>query len=395
MLINPSKTASSVTYAIRNIVAEAKKIEAQGMKILYCNIGDPCKFDFQTPKHIISAVADAMASGENGYAPSTGVEEARSAISDHMMDYNKVNVKSDKIFITSGGSEAIEIALTALVNPGENVLTPAPGYPLYNAVIKKIGAVLNPYYLDDEWNPDPSDIEQKINEKTKAIIIINPNNPTGKMYSTETLQKIIEIAGKHNLVIFSDEIYDKLIFDKKHISIASLTSNIPVLTINGLSKSYLVPGWRVGWMAVSNIEEDSPYLTTIKRLLDARLCCPGPQQFAIKAALEGPQEHLIEVCQKLRDRRDLVHERINKIKGLSCIQPDAAFYAMAQLHSDKFQTDEEFVLKLLRETGVLFVHGSGFEVRPGTKSFRIVYLPQPEILTESLDKLDEFMQKNS
>ena len=394
MIINPSKTASSVTYAIRNIVAEAKKIEAQGMKILYCNIGDPCKFDFQTPKHIISAVTDAMLRGENGYAPSPGIEEARVAVSNHMADYNKVNVKSDKIFITSGGSEAIELALTALLNPGENVLTPAPGYPLYNAVIKKIGAVLNPYYLDEEWNPDPKDIEQRINEKTKAIIIINPNNPTGKMYSPETLKEIISIAEKHNLVIFSDEIYDKLLFDKKHTSIASLTNNVPVLTINGMSKSYLVPGWRVGWMAVSNIEDDSPYFITLKRLLDARLCSPGPQQFAIKAALEGPQDHLIEVGKKLRERRDLVYNRINKIKGTSCVQPDAAFYAMAQLHSDKFSTDEEFVLKLLRETGVLFVHGSGFEVKPGTKSFRIVYLPQTEILNEALDKLEEFMNKN-
>jgi len=391
MVIIPSEKASNVTYAIRNIVAEAKKIEKQGKQILYCNIGDPCKFDFKTPKHIIDAVTDAMIRGENGYAPSQGIEEARIAISEHMASYNKVNVKSDKVFITSGGSEAIELALTALLNPGENVLTPAPGYPLYNAVITKIGGVLNPYYLDDDWNLDIADIKQKINEKTKAIILINPNNPTGKMYSAELLKEVITLAKNHNLVIFSDEIYDKLLFEKEHISIASLCEDVPILTINGMSKSYMVPGWRVGWIAVSNIEENCPYFLTMKRLLDARLCSPAPQQFAIKPALTGPQDHLKEACQKLRERRDFVCERLNNIKGISCVKPDAAFYAMAKLESDRFKTDEEFVLQLLKETGVLFVHGSGFEVKPGSKSFRIVYLPTMETLKDAMDKLESFM----
>ncbi len=393
MTVSPSLNSSNVTYAIRNIVAEAKKIEAGGKKILYCNIGDPCKFDFETPVHIIEAVVEAMKRGDNGYAPSPGIEQARQAVAKHMAGYNKVNVSPEKVFLTSGGSEAIELALTALLNPGENVLTPAPGYPLYNAVLTKIGARLNPYYLDDGWNPDPQEIKSKINDKTKAIILINPNNPTGKMYDLELLNEIISIARQHNLVIFSDEIYDKLLFEKKHISIASLCGDVPVITLNGMSKSYLVPGWRVGWMAISNLDDNDPYFLTIKRLLDARLCSPGPQQYAIKAALEGPQDHLIEVNQKLRERRDLVYGRLNKIDGISCVKPDAAFYAMAQLHSDKFKTDEEFVLQLLRETGVLFVHGSGFETKPGTKSFRVVFLPNTEILNEALDKLEEFMKK--
>ncbi len=393
MEIIPSQNAGKVTYAIRNIIAEAKKVEASGKKILYCNIGDPCIFDFQTPRHIIDAVTEAMNRNKNGYAPSPGIEEGREAVAKHLASYNNIKIKPESVFLTAGGSEAIELALTALVSAEENVLTPAPGYPLYNAVITKIGAVLNPYYLNDEWDLDPSEIESRINEKTKAIIIINPNNPTGKMYDEETLRKVIDIALKHKLVIFSDEIYDKLLFEKKHVSIAALTQEVPVITLNGMSKAYLVPGWRVGWMALSNIETDSPYYTTVRRLLDARLCSPGPQQYAIKAALEGPQDHLTEVLGKLKKRRDIVYDRLNRIPGIKCTKPDAAFYAMPEIEDERFSSDEEFVLKLLRETGVLFVNGSGFQTKPGRKFFRVVFLPQEEVLNEAFDKLETFLKK--
>lgn len=299
----------------------------------------------------------------------------------------------DKVFLTTGASEAIELALTALLDENDNVLTPAPGYPLYNAVINKIGAELNPYYLKEEndWAPDIDDIEAKVNKRTKAIVLINPNNPTGSVYAKQTLLKILETARKHGLVVFADEIYDKLLFEKEHVSIASLCDDVPVITLNGMSKAYLVPGWRVGWMMISNLDESSDYFRTITRLLDARLCSPGPQQFAIKPALEGPQDHLIQVKNKLRQRRDIVYERINAIKGLSCRKPQGAFYAMPSIHTDHFKTDEAFILSLLQTEGVLFVHGSGFQAKPGSQSFRIVFLPQPEILNEAFDKLEHFM----
>ncbi len=334
-----------------------------------------------------------MLLNENGYAPSQGIEEARHAISAHVKSYNHFDVSADRIFITAGASEAIELALTALLNHGENVLTPAPGYPLYNAVIHKIGAVLNPYYLDDQqdWFPDLDDIKKKINSKTKGIVIINPNNPTGAVYDRELLLGLIEIARTHGLVIFSDEIYDKLLFEKKHISIASLCDDVPVLTFNGLSKSFLAPGWRTGWMMINNLGPDQDYFGTIKKLLDARLCAAGPPQFAIKAALEGPQDHIRDTIDRLRERRDLVHTRLNTMSGVSCVKPEAAFYAMPRLDSDRFATDEEFVLEFLKESGVLFVHGSGFETKPGTKYFRIVYLPQMPLLKEAFDKLEAFL----
>lgn len=394
MNILPSKRAMGVTYAIRNIVHAAKELEKKGKKIIYCNIGDPCKFDFSTPTHMIDAVYNAMKKGENGYAPSGGVDEAISAISKHIREYNKIESDNETIFITSGASEAIEIALTALLNTGENVLTPAPGYPLYNAVINKIGAELNPYYLNDQnnWFPDLDDIEKKINKSTKGIVIINPNNPTGSVYEKEILLGLIEIARKHKLVLFSDEIYDKLLFEKKHISLASLCDDVPILTFNGLSKSYLVPGWRTGWMIVSNLPKSSDYFSCIKKLLDARLCSVGPQQFAIKAALEGPQDHIVTTLKKLKERRDLVFNRLNSIPGISCVKPEAAFYAMPKLESDAYETDEEFIMDFLKETGVLFVHGSGFETKPNTKYFRIVFLPQTELLVNALDALENFMK---
>jgi alanine-synthesizing transaminase len=395
MKIIPSIRAARVTYAIRNIVHAAKQVEAQGKKIIYCNIGDPCKFDFTTPSHMIEAVHEAMRRGENGYAPSMGIEEARKAVSEHVKSYNKFDAPSDRVFITAGASEAIEIALTALLNPGEGILIPAPGYPLYGAVLNKIGAAMTPYYLDDSrgWFPDLEDIERKITKDIKGIVIINPNNPTGAVYDREILLGLIEIARRHSLVLFSDEIYDKLLFDKSHLSIAALCSDVPVITFNGLSKSYLAPGWRTGWMIVSNLAVDDDYFSCIKKLLDARLCCVGPQQFAIAPALQGSQQHIKETLDKLRSRRDLVYERLNSMPGVSCVKPEAAFYAMPRIDTKIFAGDEEFVMEFLRESGVLFVHGSGFETRPGTQYFRVVFLPQMELLREAFDKLESFLKK--
>ncbi|MDQ7822877.1 MAG: aminotransferase class I/II-fold pyridoxal phosphate-dependent enzyme [Candidatus Eremiobacteraeota bacterium] len=395
MHITPSQRASKVTYAIRNIVHEAKKVEALGKKVIYCNIGDPNKFDFRTPPAMIEAVHQAMLKGENGYAPSSGIQEAREAVARHAREHNGIDTNPEMVFITAGASEAIEIALTALLDVGDDVLTPAPGYPLYHAVVTKIGARLNPYYLDEArgWLPDLEDIKAKITPRTKGIVIINPNNPTGAVYDRETLLSIIEIARSRRLIIFADEIYDKLIFDKSHISLASLCDDVPVITLNGLSKSYLAPGWRTGWMIIKNLKATDEYFLTIRKLLDARLCSVGPQQFAIKAALEGSQDHIRETLAKLRERRDLIHSRLNSIGGISCVKPESAFYAMPRLDSERFATDEDFVLELVRETGVLFVHGSGFEIKPGKKYFRVVYLPQTALLKEALDLLEHFMKK--
>jgi len=394
--IVPSKNASKVTYAIRDVVVEAKKLKAQGKKVLNLNIGDPNVYDFVTPSHIIEAVEEAMIKNLNGYADSAGLDEAKEAIAKEALRDGIKNVTKDDVLITTGVSEGIELALTALINPGENVLTPTPGYPVYIAVVNKIGAELNQYKTDEEngWQPDIDDIKKRINKKTKGIILINPNNPTGALYSKKTLLEIIDIAREHDLVIFSDEIYNKILFDgEKHFSTASLADDIPILTFNGLSKNYLVPGWRIGWIIFSGPEEmRKDYQETIFRLARARLCSPGPFQYAVKPALEGPQTHITEMNKKLQERRDIIYKRFNEIDGFSCVKPKGAFYAFPKIEVP-IKDDKQFILDVLWKKHILAVFGTGFGW-PKPDHFRIVFLPPPNVLEEALDKLEEYMKEN-
>jgi alanine-synthesizing transaminase len=393
--ILPAERTRNITYAVRDIVVLAKQVAATGKKMLYLNIGDPNLFDFRTPQHIIDAARDAMERNMNGYSPSSGIDEAVASI---RKEANRKGIKNiQDIFVTSGASEGIEICLSALVNEDENILTPFPGYPLYDAVLAKLQVENRPYYLDEEngWQPDLEDIASKIDEKTRAIVIINPNNPTGSLCEKDTLLGLIELARKHSLIIFADEIYDKLVIDEEHehISIASLDPEVPFITFNGLSKSYLGPGWRIGWGIVSgNKEILKDYLEGVNKILRARLCANHPEQFAIKPALEGDQSHLIEVRAKLRRRRDITMTMLNDIPGISCVEPRGAFYAFPRL--DIPDPDLAFVQKLLSETGVVVVHGSGFGQRPGTKHFRIVFLPQENVLKEAYMQIAAFMEQH-
>ena len=281
-----------------------------------------------------------------------------------------------------------------MLNPGENVLTPSPDYPLYTAVLCKTGAELNTYYLNEEdgWQPELDDIRKKINSRTRAIILINPNNPTGALCTRKMLEDIAEIARQHNLLIIADEIYDKLILDgAEHISIAAIAPDVPVVTIGGLSKNYLAPGWRIGWGIVSGeAAAVKPFTEGIHKLLRARLSANHPEQYAIKAALEGPQDHLTEVRKKLSARRDITVEACNSIPGMSCVPPRGAFYAFPKI--DIPQDDAAFVKQLLIERHILVVQGSGFGQKPGTKHFRIVFLPQEPILKEAYSEIREFMK---
>jgi alanine-synthesizing transaminase len=394
-MIKPAERTYKVEYAIRDILKIAEEAKAAGKQLLYLNIGDPIAFDFQTPRHMVEACHRALLENHTGYEHSSGLQEAREAIG------NSIRRKGIHswldLFVTSGASEAIELCLTALVNPGEEVLTPAPGYPLYSAVLGKIEARNVPYYLEEErdWEPDIADIKSKITPKTRALVLINPNNPTGSQYSRQVLEEIIGLSLEHKFVIFSDEIYDKLVLDgPDSISIASLSDEAPVITMNGLSKSYLVPGFRIGWGVVTGKKEMmSEYIEAINKCLRARLCAVTPLQYAIKAALEGPQEHVAEVKAKLRRRRDITYNRLNSIPGISCVKPAAAFYAFPRLHIE--EPDTRFVAELIRETGVVVVHGDGFGQRPGTRHMRIVFLPQEEILEEAFDRLEAFMNKRT
>ncbi|MCH7771519.1 MAG: aminotransferase class I/II-fold pyridoxal phosphate-dependent enzyme, partial [Bacteroidetes bacterium] len=322
--ITPAKRTKNITYAVRDIVVLANEVAKSGKEMLYLNIGDPNLYDFEPPKHLVEATYKAMVENKNGYAPSSGIKEAVDAIEREAERKGITNVHD--IFVTTGASEAIDICLTALVNDGENVLTPSPGYPLYTAIESKLGMISNPYYLDEDnaWAPDVDDIKQKINDKTKAIILINPNNPTGTIYTQDNLLQIIDLALEHHLVIFADEIYDKLLFDgKKHVSIASLNKDVSCITFGGLSKNYMVPGFRIGWGIMSGRKEVlSDYTEAINKILRARLSANHPEQYGIKPSLEETQEHLVIAMEKLTKRRDITVEMLNAIDGISCVKPE-------------------------------------------------------------------------
>lgn len=385
----------NVRYAIRDLAVLADEVAKSGKKILPLNIGDPLKFDFATPPHMIAAVEKAMRDGHNGYAPSLGVDEAIKAIAGEAERRGIRNVQS--IFVTGGVSEGVEICLTSLCNAGENVLTPAPEYPLYSAVLAKIDSPINPYYLDEDnqWEPDIEEMASKVSSKTRGIVVINPNNPTGAVYSRRKLEQICDLARRHNLVILADEIYDKLILDDdvEHVSLASLAPDVPVITFSGLSKPYLAPGWRVGWgIASGPAKALKPYLEGVHKLLRARLCSNAPMQYAVKPALEGPQDHLPEMNGKLRRRRDLTVQWANSTPRVSCVAPKGTFYAFPRL--DIPGDDLDFVKGVLMEKQALVVHGSGFGQKPGTRHFRIVFLPDEQTLTKAYAGMAEYLRQH-
>jgi alanine-synthesizing transaminase len=383
----------NVRYAIRDLACIADEVIQQGHKVLALNVGDPNIFDFKTPDHLIEAVYKAMKDGKNGYAPSSGIKQALDAI---RLEAARKGISTvQDVFVTTGVSETVDLCLTALLNPGDDLLTPCPDYPLYSAVLAKLGIGLNTYYLNEEdaWQPDLEDIKCKITPHTRGIVLINPNNPTGSVCSRAMLEQVAELARRHNLVIFADEIYDKLILeDDEHISIASVAPDVPVVTFGGLSKNYLVPGWRIGWSIVSGEAATvKNYNEGIQRLLRARLCANHPEQYAIKAALEGPQDHLIEVRKKLRSRRDLTVQWCNSTPRVTCVSPRGAFYAYPRI--DIPEGDDVFVKELIVQKHVMVVHGSGFGQKPGTKHFRIVFLPDEKTLSRAYEAIAAFMNR--
>ncbi|HYX69690.1 MAG TPA: aminotransferase class I/II-fold pyridoxal phosphate-dependent enzyme [Terriglobales bacterium] len=382
-----------VRYAIRDLAVLADEVAKSGKPMLLLNIGDPLKFDFQTPPHMVEAVARAMREGKNGYAPSSGTPEALRAIRAEAGRKGIRNLLD--VFVTSGVSEAVDVCFNALLNPGENVLCPSPEYPLYTAVVAKMGLEANSYELDEVngWEPDLNDIRRKINPRTRGLVFINPNNPTGAVYSRRTLEGIVEIARQHNLVVFADEIYEKLLLEGKHETFAALAPDLPVVTFGGISKNYLAPGWRIGWGIASGPETAMrPYVEGINKLLRARLCASYPMMCAIQPALEGPQTHIAEAVSKLKRRRDLVVEWAQATPRVSCVPPRGAFYAFPRI--DIPEPDEEFVKKLLVEKQVLVVHGSGFGQKPGTQHFRIVFLPDEATLGRAFRGIADFMQEH-
>lgn len=386
----------TIRYAIRDVVVTAKKLEAQGRQITFLNIGDPLAYDFKTPSFIIEAFCEAAKRGLNGYSASAGLPEFREAVVEKERIYNNVQITSEDVIATAGISEGIQMMMAALVHPGSEVLVPGPTYPPYLAFVRFFEGVAQTYRcLEDEgWRPDIDDIRSKITDKTVAMVLINPNNPTGAVYPEKTVRALIDIAGEFSIPLISDEVYDRLIYDQSPTSTAALTKDVPVIGFNGLSKVYLVPGWRIGYMYFKHPNNELGELREhILKQARIRICCNAPAQFAASVALRGSTNYLADVLKRLKIRRDLCWKRLNEIKGLSAVKPEGAFYIFPRIDLQKrWKNDEQFVMNLLEKTGVLVVHGSGFDPVYGSDHFRLVFLAPPTTLEDALDVIQNFVE---
>ena len=387
-----------VLYDVRGpVVDEAARMEELGKTILKLNIGNPAPFGFTAPEEVIQDMRDNIAHSQ-GYSDSRGIFAARKAVMQYAQIKKIPNVTMKDVYTGNGASELIQLSLNALLNHGDEVLIPSPDYPLWTACTNLAGGTAVHYICDEQsdWYPDIADIESKITPKTKAIVVINPNNPTGALYPRELLEKIVDIARRHELIIFSDEIYDRLVMDgEEHISTASLAPDLFCVTFSGLSKSHMACGFRVGWMILSgNKALAKDYIAGINMLSNMRLCSNVPGQSIIQTALGGYQSvnEYIVPGGRVYEQREFIYKAINDIPGLSAVKPKAAFYLFPKIDTKKFNIldDQQFALDFLREKRVLIVPGSGFNWKQ-PDHFRLVYLPRIEILSEAAEKLGEFL----
>lgn len=378
-------------YAIRNIVAEAEAVERSGRTVHYLNIGDPVLFGFQTPPHLVEAVVKAMREGHNGYTPAAGIMSAREAIATEYASRG-ITLSPDRVILTSGTSEGIELAISVIVDREDEVLVPLPTYPFYTAVLSKLGARPVYYHTDPSrgWQPDLNEVEGLVGSRTRALVVIDPNNPTGAVYAEETRKALLEIADRHNIVLLSDEAYTDLAYEGPIPPIGSLNPDAPVISFSSASKAYVAPGWRTGWMAVGGGDRLDKILTAVKRLADGRLCTNGPMQHAVAAALTGDRSYQDDFRRQLKERADLTSQRLNAIEGITCVPPAAAFYALPQVDLPPGRTDRDYVRGLLHETGILCVYGSGFGTEPADGFFRIVFLDSPANLSGYFDAIESF-----
>ncbi|SHI18747.1 pyridoxal phosphate-dependent aminotransferase [Ferrimonas marina] len=398
--INKSNKLNSVCYDIRGPVArEAKRLEEEGHRVLKLNIGNPAPFGFEAPEEIIRDVIHNLPESQ-GYCESHGLFSARKAVMQHYQPHGIRDVDVDDIYIGNGVSELIVMAMQGLLNNGDEILVPAPDYPLWTAAVHLGGGTARHYLCDEEadWMPDLDDIRRKITPQTRGLVIINPNNPTGAVYSKEMLLELLQIAREHNLIVFSDEIYDKVLYDEaEHIPTASLAEDLFIITFNGLSKAYRAAGFRSGWMMLSGDRSRAHnYIEGLEMLASMRLCANVPMQHAIQTALGGYQSinELLLPTGRLCQQRDLVVERLNAIDGVSCKQPKGAMYAFPKLDVKRFNLvdDEKLVLDLLMQEKILLVQGTAFNW-PEPDHLRIVFLPHLEDLDRAMDKFEHFLHR--
>ena len=397
--IRKSNKLNNVCYDIRGpVLQEAKRLEEDGHKILKLNIGNPAPWGFDAPDEIVQDVIYNLPSAQ-GYCDSKGLFAARKAVMQESQRKGIKDVTIEDIYIGNGVSELIVMAMQGLLNDNDEMLIPAPDYPLWTAAVSLAGGTPVHYQCDEEreWFPNIEDIRSKISEHTRGIVVINPNNPTGALYPESVLKEIIELAREHNLIIFADEIYDKILYDEaKHTSIASLTDDVLVCTFNGLSKTYRAAGFRSGWMFMSGPKHTATdYIEGLEMLANMRLCANVPAQNAIQTALGGYQSinELIVPGGRLCDQRDLAYKMLNDIPGVSCVKPKGAMYCFVKLDPAVYpiSNDEKFALDLLQQQKVLIVHGSGFNL-PDTQHFRIVFLPEPRLLEDAISRIGTFLK---
>lgn len=397
-----SSKLNDVLYDVRGpVVDEALRMEEAGTQILKLNIGNPAPFDFRTPDEVIYDMRRQLTECE-GYSESRGLFSARKAIMQYEQIKQIPNITMDDIYTGNGVSELINISMSALLDDGDEILIPSPDYPLWTACATLAGGKAVHYICDEqsEWYPDMDDIKKKITDRTKAIVIINPNNPTGALYPKEVLQQIVDIAREHQLMIFSDEIYDRLVMDgEEHVSIASLAPDVFCVTFSGLSKSHMIAGFRIGWMILSgNKEVAKDYIEGINMLSNMRLCSNVPAQSIVQTALGGYQsvKNYIVPGGRIYEQREFIYKALNDIPGITAVKPKAAFYIFPKIDTKKFNivNDEKFALDLLKEKKILIVHGGGFNWKQ-PDHFRIVYLPRIEILKEATGKLADFLSRRS
>ena len=393
-----SSKLDHVCYDVRGpVLDEANRMQADGIDVLKLNIGNPAPFGFSAPEEVITDMISTLRSAQ-GYSDSHGIFAARKAIMQYAQTKNIPNVSMEHIYTGNGVSELINLVTQGLIDNGDEILVPSPDYPLWTGCVTLAGGKAVHYICDEqsEWYPDIEDMRSKITDKTKAIVIINPNNPTGAVYPKEVLEQIVELAREHELIIFSDEIYDRLVMDEiEHTSIASLAPDLFCITLNGLSKSHMIAGFRCGWMILSGAKEKAEdYIEGLNMLSNMRLCSNVPAQCIVQTALGGHQsvKNYLVPGGRIYEQREFIYNAINDIPGLSAVKPKAAFYIFPKMDTKKFNIldDEKFVLDLLKEKKVLLTHGRGFNwAEPD--HFRIVYLPNIEQLKDATGKIADFL----
>ena len=388
-----SKKVAGVEYAIRDIVESARKVQQKGMQVDYLNIGDPVQFGFQPPDNVRQALIDAINKGENYYSSSEGLLELRQEIA-KKENVKGLSISSEEILVTNGVSEGLDMVISSIVEDGDEVLLPGPYYPPYASYVRLHGGIPIEFAVDlNNSTPDIEDIKSKITSKTVAICLISPNNPTGVVFNEKSLKDLVDIANQYNLYIICDEIYDQIIFDEKFVGIGKVAGDSPVIILNGFSKVHLMSGWRIGYIAFNQSSKLDALRENLPKLARVRIATSLPVQHAALESLRGPQDYIGNFVSEVKKHRDFVVKRLNEMPGLSCPNPKGAFYAFPKIEDNRFGTDKEFVTKLLESKGVLTVHGSGFGEKYGSGHFRLVYLPDMQVLDSAMNKIEEFVSQ--